>query len=203
MNDGDRGQSAREPAMPRSPIAPGPASWPALPPGTPVEVIKRAPEGAVVATYPATVIATEAPPPWVALAATWTHGDVDLDGLRFVPGDRLVEYFSPRDPYNAFVVFAPDGALRGWYANVTYPAALERRDGRLTLTWHDLYVDLVMLPDGRTTIRDEDELAASGLATRDPALHAAILAVRDRLRDLAARRAFPFSDRDDRALRTK
>jgi predicted RNA-binding protein associated with RNAse of E/G family len=200
MNDRRR-VSARGPAMPRSPIAPGPESWPDIPPGTAIEVVKRSPDGAVAATYPATSIETDAPAPWIALAAVWTHGFVDLDGLRFVPDDRLIEYFSPRDPYNAFVVYAPDGALRGWYANVTYPAALERRDGRLTLTWRDLYVDLVLLPDGRITIRDEDELADSGLARRDPALHAAILAARDRLIDLAERRAFPFADRDRAAAK--
>jgi hypothetical protein len=55
-----------------------------------------------------------------------------------------------------------------------------------------------LLPDGRLTIRDEDELAASHLATRDPALHAAILAARDRLERLARRRAFPFHDHDRR-----
>ncbi|HEU0113706.1 MAG TPA: DUF402 domain-containing protein [Thermomicrobiales bacterium] len=196
MSDAGR-QRAAAPAMPRSPVAPGPPAWPALPPSTPIEVVKRAPLGDVVATYPATAIAAGAPPPWLALAATWTHGLVDLDGLRFAPGDRLIEYFSPRDPYNAFVVFAPDGALRGWYANVTYPAALERRDGQLTLTWHDLYVDLVLLPDGQTTIRDEDELADSHLAGRDPALYRAILAARDRLLALARRRAFPFADRNE------
>jgi protein associated with RNAse G/E len=203
MNGPDRQSTASTPAMPRSPVAPGPPSWPAVPPGAEFEVIKRAPDGDVVATYPATAIASAAPAPWIALAATWTHGNVELDGLRFVPGDRLIEYFSPRDPYNAFVVFAPDGALRGWYANVTYPAALDRRDGRLTLTWHDLYVDLVMLPDGRITIRDEDELAASGLAALDPPLHAAILAVRDRLRHLAARRAFPFNDQEEPGAQPK
>jgi predicted RNA-binding protein associated with RNAse of E/G family len=196
-------RAARKPAMPRSPIAAGPETWEDIPPGTPFEVVKRAPDGAVAATYSATSIVTAAPAPWIALAAVWTHGFVDLDGLRFVPGDHLVEYFSPSDPYNAFVVHAPDGALRGWYANVTYPAALERRDDRLTLTWHDLYVDLVMLPDGRTTIRDEDELADSHLATRDPELHAAILAARDRLIDLAKRRAFPFDDRDRPAAKTE
>ncbi|HEX5500267.1 MAG TPA: DUF402 domain-containing protein [Thermomicrobiales bacterium] len=182
--------------MPRSPVAPGPPTWPEFPPGTRFEVIKRAPDGSVVATYPATAIATDAPPPWIGVESTWTHGRIDLDGLRFVPGDRLIEYFSPRDPYNAFVVFAPDGALRGWYANVAYPTALEWRDDRPTLAWHDLYVDLVMLPDGAIAIRDEDELADSHLAKRDPALYAAILATRDVLHDLARRRAFPFADQD-------
>ncbi len=148
-----RRRAAGDPAMRRSPIAPGPTSWPAVPTGAQLKVVKLAPDGATAATYPATSMATAAPAPWIALSAVWTHGFVDLDGLRFVPGDQLVEYFSPRDPYNAFVVYAPDGALRGWYANVTYPAALERRDGRWTLTWHDLYVDLVMLPDGRTCTR--------------------------------------------------
>jgi uncharacterized protein len=188
--------SAVAPSMPRSPAATGPAAWPNLASGATVDVVKRAPDDAVAATYPATVLDAGAPPPWIALAATWTRREIDLDGLRFTPGDDIVEYFSPIDPFNVFAVFAPHGVLRGWYGNVAYPATLDWSNGRPRLTWHDLYIDLVMLPDGQLTIRDEDELAASRLATRDPALHAAILAARDRMQDLARRRAFPFHDRD-------
>ena len=170
------------------------AAWPELPLGTPLQIVKLAPDGTEAARYPGEVIEAGAPPPWVAVRATWVSRAHNLDGLRFIAGDRLHEYFSPAHPFNVFSVFAPDGTLRGWYANVTYPARLEPTTDPPTLTWHDLYLDVVALPDGTTVVRDEDELADAGLATTDADLHAAILAARD---DLLARwhnRAFPFHE---------
>ncbi len=169
--------------------------WPPLPLGAPLEIVKIAPDGAVAARYPGTVMAADAPPPWLAVRATWVSRIVELDGLRFVPGDTLHEYFSPRHPFNAFAVFAPDGRLRGWYANVTHPAALDARTDPPRLVWHDLYLDVVGLPDGTEVVRDEDELVASSLMERDPPLAAAILAARDELLRRFARRTVPFHDR--------
>ena len=170
------------------------AAWPDLLPGTRLQIVKLAPDGTVAARDPGEVIEAGAPPPWVAVRATWVSRPHNLDGLLFIAGDRLHEFFSPAHPFNVFSVFAPDGALRGWYANVTYPALLDPTTDPPTLTWHDLYLDVVALPDGTTVVRDEDELAEADLASSDPDLHAAILAARD---DLLARwrnRAFPFPE---------
>jgi hypothetical protein len=38
---------------------------------------------------------------------------VDVNGLVFEPGDELREFFSPMHPFNAFAVYAADGALKG------------------------------------------------------------------------------------------
>lgn len=169
-----------------------PEVWPVLPPGAELTIVKWDPSGTEKARYPGTVIA--AAPPWVAVRTTWTLPEVAMDGLRFVPGDTLHEFFSPAAPFNVFAIFAPDGSLRGWYANVTYPAHLELAPAKPTLIWQDLYLDLVALPDGTATVEDEDELAASGLALRDGALHAEILRVRDELCQRFATRAFPFHE---------
>ena len=172
------------------------ATWPSLVPGTLLTIVKLAPDGAEVTRYPGRALAA-VPAPWLAVEARWVNRRVDLDGLSFVPGDTLWEYFSPAHPFNVFAVHAPGGALRGWYANVTHPAALDPAAAPPTLIWHDLYLDLVAFPDGRAVVRDEDELAESGLAAADPALHAAILAARDELLALFAARAFPFVDLTD------
>jgi len=171
------------------------ADWAALTVGAPLTVVKLAPDGSEVTRYPGVVTAAGAAAPWVAVAATWVTRVVDLDGLTFVPGDRLVEFFSPVDPFNVFAVFTPEGDLRGWYANVTHPSWIEPVTDPPTLFWHDLYVDVVALPDGRVTVRDEDELAESGLATTDPLLHARILTTRDELLRRVTLRAFPFHQR--------
>lgn len=186
-----------DPASDTTPAG-GDRSWPILAPETAVTVVKIAPDGIEVTRYPGTVIEVGAPHPWVVVAARWTNRRVDLNGLAFVPGDTLHEYFSPVDHFNVFAVFAPYGLLRGWYANVTYPTSLDLRTDPPTLTWHDLYVDVVALPSGMAVVRDEDELLESGLAARDPALHATILATRDAVLARRAAGAFPF-DRLPRA----
>lgn len=167
------------------------ASWSLLRPGTMVTVVKIAPEGHEVTRYPGLVVARR-DDGWVVVQATWTHRLVVLDGLHFCPGDLLLEWFSPVAPFNAFAVHAPDGELRGWYANVTYPTRFDPGAHPPLLAWHDLYIDLVGLPGGASTIRDEDELRESGLETSDPALHAEIIAARDALVRRFAARLAPF-----------
>lgn len=176
-------------------VAPSPRRWPVLAPGTAVDVVKLTPDGAEVARYPATIVGEPVFAPWLAVEARWTNRRVELDGLAFEPGDTLREYFSPIDRFNVFAVFAPDRRLRGWYANATYPTSLIADAKPPRLVWHDLYLDVVGLPDGSVTVRDEDELAASGLRERDPALVAAIVAARDEMLDRLSRRLFPFHDR--------
>lgn len=130
----------------------------------------------------------ESPPDWIAVRATWTHGTYDLDYLRFQNGDYLDEYFALERPYNAFALYREDSTFVGWYCNVTHPTEVNGGE----IHWYDLYVDVVVYPDGSTLVLDEDELEASGLARRDPNLYALILEGRDELLRLAAENAFPF-----------
>jgi protein associated with RNAse G/E len=174
--------------------------WPRIAPGTPVRIVKLKPNGAEATNYPGVVFDGGAPAPWISARAEWTHGLVELNGLQFVPGDQLYEYFSPEHPFNLFVIFAPDGQLRGWYANVTYPATLDPDTVPVTLYWHDLYLDLIGLPNGYCIVRDEDELEASGIGHSDPELYAMIVSTRDELLRRFELREFPFHDtaiRDD------
>jgi hypothetical protein len=170
------------------------SGWPTLPAGTELRIVKLAPEGHEVTSYPGHVIDIEAPAPWIAARAEWVIRQIELDGLRFVPGDRLHELFSPDDYFNIFSIWSPEGELRGWYANVTHPTTIDTSTQPATLYWHDLYIDVIALPDGSVVVRDEDELAASGLAERDPALHAAILQARDELLRRFDERSFPFHE---------
>jgi predicted RNA-binding protein associated with RNAse of E/G family len=171
------------------------AAWPDLAAGTELRIVKRSPEGGEVTRYPGWVIEAGAPLPWIAARANWVTKVVEMDGLRFVPGDRLHEFFSPEHHFNLFSVWSPEGELRGWYANVTHPTTIEWSTAPPTLYWHDLYVDLIALPNGVYVVRDEDELEESGLATSDPALHKLILDTRDELIRLFEHRAFPFHER--------
>lgn len=169
--------------------------WSDLASGSELTIVKRAPDGSEAARYPGVVMAAEAPSPWLVAEAHWAMREVESAGLRFVPGDVLHEFFSGDDWFNVFAVFSPAGELRGWYANVTYPAKVEFVADPPVLAWHDLYVDIIVLPNGEPVVLDEDELDASGLASTNPELHARILATRDKLLQLARTGAFPFHER--------
>jgi hypothetical protein len=169
-------------------------TWPVLPAGTELRIVKLGPNGNEVTSYPGRVIECDAPEPWVVARADWVLKSIEMDGLRFVPGDRLHEFFSPANPFNVFSVWSPEGVLRGWYANVTHAARLDLATDLISLYWHDLYIDVIALPNGVVTVRDEDELDEAGLASSDPNLHAMILRTRDGLLRLFADRAFPFHE---------
>jgi uncharacterized protein DUF402 len=171
------------------------ARWQGLSVGQEITVIKLDPQGNEAARYPAVVLAYAPEDDWLALKAAWTYKRIELDGLVFTPGDELIEWFSPHLPFNAFAVLSPPGELRGWYANVTYPAYLMvacDEEPTLTLVWHDLYLDLVALPDETYVVRDEDELADSGLESADPPLHAEIVAAAQELVRRFTTRDHPF-----------
>jgi predicted RNA-binding protein associated with RNAse of E/G family len=116
---------------------------------------------------------------------------VEVAGLRFEPGDQIREFFSPRHPFNVFGVHAPGGAFRGWYGNVTRTARLAHEEDALVLTWPDLVLDVVMLPDGSVSLLDDDELQASGLLSREPDLARQIVAAREELQRLLEAGFFP------------
>lgn len=157
-----------------------------------LRVVKLAPDGSFVTDYPGVVVPGAAPAPWLCVRAVWDNRLVVLDGLEFHPGDELLEFFSPAAWFNAFAVHAPDGRFRGWYANVTHPTIFDPAIAPPTLTWHDLFVDVVAVPGAPPVVRDEDELAESGLIDRDPVLHAAIETARDEVLARIAAGDFPF-----------
>jgi hypothetical protein len=167
--------------------------WSALLPGTELTIVKLAPDGSEAARYRGQVVGHR-PDSWLLVQATWTNRRIELGSLTFCPGDEFLEWFSPRHPFNAFAVFSPQDRCKGWYANVAYPARLDATTDPPVLFWHDLYLDLVGLPDGSFSVRDDDELLASGLADADPELHARILGARSELIRRFQHRLPPFVD---------
>ncbi len=153
----------------------------ALAPGDQVVVVKLDPDGHEITRYHAAVAPDRPLAPWIEVVATWTHGSIDVAGLAFRDGDTLREFFSAEHPFNAFAVFSPDGDLRGWYGNVTYPAFVVDEGETRTIVWHDLYLDVVVLSDDTTHVLDDEELAASGLAHTSRELHDAVVRARDDL----------------------
>lgn len=157
--------------------------WFALTPGTEVTIAKWSAKhnGEERARYPATIVASDLPSPWIAFETHWTMGTHDQELVTFENGDVLHEVFSPIHPYDAFAIYRPSGELKGWYGNVTYPAFLAPTNAEPVIVWRDLFVDIVAAPDGEVAVLDEDELDESDLLATDAGLHGRILAARDEL----------------------
>lgn len=172
------------------------AAWHELIPGRTIDLAKLDPAGRETARYTGRVARVVPDEQWVEVEARWTTRSITSHGLDFQTGDVLREFFSPVLPFNAFAVYGSKGDVRGWYANVTYPALLDMGGETPRLIWHDLYLDVIAFPDGSFVSVDDDELESSGLARENPALHARIVAARDDLiRRLQSRqRPFAFSD---------
>ncbi|NLG52133.1 MAG: DUF402 domain-containing protein [Chloroflexi bacterium] len=79
---------------------------------------------------------------------------VDLGPFALEPGDIFMEYYYRSQWFNIFAIYDAAGALKGWYCNVTAPVEILSDEIR----WHDLEVDLLVLPDGTALELDWDDL---------------------------------------------
>ncbi|MET8945859.1 DUF402 domain-containing protein [Streptomyces sp. NPDC004542] len=119
----------------------------------------------------------------VTVRAPWAGAGVrDFGFVRFEPGDVFTEYYWRNRWYAVKEVRAADGGVKGWYCDITRPAAVSGTE----LVVEDLDLDLWRSADGGDVRRlDEEEFAGSGLAERDPRAAAAALAALDELEALA------------------
>ena len=102
----------------------------------------------------------------IAVRAPWAGDGVrDFGFVRFERGDVFTEYYWRDRWYAVKEVRDAEGVRKGWYCDITRPATLS--GGELVV--EDLDLDLWRSADGTDVLRlDEDEFAASGLASTDP-----------------------------------
>ncbi|WP_328832378.1 DUF402 domain-containing protein [Streptomyces sp. NBC_00252] len=119
----------------------------------------------------------------LAVRAPWAGDGVrDFGFVRFERGDVFTEYYWRDRWYAVKEVRDSAGRLKGWYCDITRPAALSGTE----LVVEDLDLDLWVSADGSDVRRlDEDEFEESGLAGSDPAAVAAAVAALDELEGLA------------------
>ncbi len=77
----------------------------------------------------------------------------DLGPLRLEYGDIFMEHYYRHEWFNIMVIYSLAGILKGWYCNITEPAQIRETE----ILWRDLALDLLVLPDGRQLLLDEDE----------------------------------------------
>ncbi|MGA5702188.1 DUF402 domain-containing protein [Peterkaempfera bronchialis] len=119
----------------------------------------------------------------ITVRAPWSGPPVrDFGFVRFEQEDVFTEHYWRDRWYSVKEVRTGDGALKGWYCDVTRPASV--RDGALVV--QDLDLDLWLSADRSTVLRlDEDEFQASGIEQRDPAAAARAREALDELEQLS------------------
>lgn len=124
-------------------------------------------------------------PSALVLEALFNRPDTPFHDLILKEGDRFIEVYYTRRWFNIFEIQdRQDGLLKGYYCNVTLPAEIEESGEGLVITYVDLALDLLVYPDGRQLVLDEDEFAALPV---DAATRAMARAALDELQTLASK----------------
>ena len=125
-------------------------------PGTPIHVRKLRPNGSQAYAWDGHVLRCDET--GIVLRAPFNVDVVELGYTTFRRGDDFVEFYFWDKWFNVFQVSAPDGTLKGWYANVGLPAEWKPALGELVYV--DLALDVWADPSGEFTVLDQDEFDA-------------------------------------------
>jgi len=95
-------------------------------------------------------------PDRILVEARFNRDDLPFYGVILRKNDRFVELYFNNRWYNLFEVHdRDDDRIKCWYCNVTRPAVFENG----AISYIDLALDLLVYPDGRMLVLDEDEFA--------------------------------------------
>ncbi len=100
-------------------------------------------------------------------------GEGRLGGVALERGTRCLGYFWTNRHYNVYHAVDHRGQTLVFYINISDHTVITPA----AIAWRDLEVDVVITPDGRCEVLDEDEIPAD----LDPALVATITATTDHL----------------------
>ena len=127
-----------------------------------ITVIKQNPKGQETWRYPGRILARGEN--YLVLEAFFDQDDTDFHGMCLGRGDRFVETYYSNRWYNILEVHdRADDRLKGWYCNISSPAI--EKDG--LLIYKDFALDLLVFPDGRQIVLDEDEFDDLKLSPRE------------------------------------
>ena len=119
-----------------------------------ITIVKNNHLGEEVWRYPGLLIAQSAR--GYLFEAHFNRSDFDFNGMLLKQNDRFLELYLLEKFFNIYQIYdRDDGGLKGWYCNVTKPVRVD--DG--FIRYDDLALDLLVFPDGRQLVLDEDEFA--------------------------------------------
>jgi predicted RNA-binding protein associated with RNAse of E/G family len=92
----------------------------------------------------------------IVIEAHFNRDETRVAELVLNRGDRFVETYFSNHWYNIFEIYDhKNDHLKGWYCNVGYPAVITRH----SITYRDLALDLLVYPNGKQEVLDEDEFS--------------------------------------------
>jgi len=145
-----------------------------------VEVLKLNLAGQETWRYTGQVL--EQRPEAIIIEARFNRADTPFHGILLGQGDRFVEIFYNDRMYNIFEIHdRADDHLKGWYCNVCRPAEFHPGE----IAYVDLSLDLLVYPDGRQLVLDEDEFAVQAKQLSEAEIknaRAALLALQELFR---------------------
>ena len=90
----------------------------------------------------------------ILVEALFNRADLPFHGLVFKSNDRFVELYLIEHWFNIYEIHDRDtDTIKGWYCNVTRPPLIQPDQ----IAYDDLALDLLVYPDGRQLVLDEDE----------------------------------------------
>jgi uncharacterized protein len=127
-----------------------------------IKVIKLNIQGKETWSYSARAV--ERGEDYIHLEAYFDRQETDVCGMILKPGDLFLETFYTNRWYNIFEIYdRNDKKIKGWYCNIGFPAEIKED----SLSYVDLELDLVVFPDGKQLVMDEDEFNALPLTEKE------------------------------------
>ncbi len=118
-------------------------------------IVKNDHLGREVWRYPALLISRSVR--GLLFEAHFNRPDLDFNGLLLKQNDHFLELYWFEKYFNIYEIYDRDTSLlKGWYCNVTRPIRLADS----AIFYEDLALDLLVFPDGRQLVLDQDEFAA-------------------------------------------
>jgi hypothetical protein len=117
-----------------------------------ITVIKLNHAGVEKWRYQGTLLSSA--PHQIVLEAIFDRDDYPVHDLVLRRGDRFIETYFDDRWYNIYEILdREDGGRKAWYCNIGRPAIIQDN----ILSYQDLALDLLVYPDGRQFILDEQE----------------------------------------------
>ena len=100
----------------------------------------------------------------VLVEAAFNRSDLPFHGLVFKQNDCFLELYLVESWFNIYEIHdRVSGEVKCWYCNVTRPAEFHPD----FIAYDDLALDLLVYPDGRQLVLDEDEFQSLNLVKGD------------------------------------
>ena len=123
-----------------------------------MRVIKNDHLGNCMWEYESKII--EKTPSALLLEAYFNRSDLMFNGVLLREGDRFLELYPTGKWFNIYEIHdKDDDEIKGWYCNITRPARFDEEK----ISYDDLALDLLIYPDRKILVLDEDEFRSLSL----------------------------------------